>query len=201
MLNRLSEKPSTLLIPLIIAVCALTVTGFTVAGLSLMRMIDYNTSISQAGLVRGGLQRMVKLEVAGIHAESERATIDELVQRLQIGHSKIDRLPFDQLEASIHNLHDAVLNWRSSQSAEARMLLIRESEDLWQLTNQIAFHFTASSSLSRQAFAWGVVISGLGVLLSGFAVYVSKFLVQDKVEVEASFDPMTGALRDRKSVV
>lgn len=195
MFKRLNEKPSAILIPLIIAVCVLTLTGFTIAGLSLLRIIDYNRSISQAGLVRGGLQRMVKLELAGIQTESDRATIDELVQRLRIEPIKIDRKQLDELEASIRNLHDTVLVWRPSQSSEDRMRLIHESESLWRLTNEISFHFTTSSTLSRRAFLWGIVISGLGVLLSGFAVYVSKFLVQDKVEVEASFDPMTGALR------
>jgi diguanylate cyclase (GGDEF)-like protein len=195
MFKRLSEKPSALLIPLIIAVCALTVTGFTVAGLSLLRIIDYNRSISQAGLVRGGLQRMVKLELAGINTETDRETIDGLVGRLQSGPNRIDSSTISELETGIRSLHDTIDEWRSSQSTADRMQLIQLSEGLWQVTNEIAFHFTASATLSRRLFLWGIVISGLGVLLSGFAVYVSKFLVQDKVEVEASFDPMTGALR------
>ncbi|MFH2113791.1 MAG: GGDEF domain-containing protein [Spirochaetota bacterium] len=195
MFKRLSEKPSTILIPLIIGVCVLTVSGFTVAGLSLMRIIDYNKSISQAGLVRGGLQRMVKLELVGIQTDSDRSTINELIQRLRSGPVRIDKTKFNGLEIDIRELHEAVYDWRLSKSDDDRIRLIQGSEALWQLTNSIAFDFTASSTLSRRTFLWGIVISGLGVLLSGFAVYVSKFLVQDKVEVEASFDAMTGALR------
>ncbi|MDX9958735.1 MAG: GGDEF domain-containing protein [Spirochaetia bacterium] len=191
----MSEKPSAILIPLILAVSMLTVTGFSVAGLSLLRIIDYNKAISQAGLIRGGLQRMVKLELAGIQTESDRLTIDEFILRLRSGPTRFDTRKFDALDASIQNLHDTVLAWRNGQTENDRIRLIQDSESLWQLTNDIAFDFTASSTLSRQTFIWGIIISGLGVMLSGFAVYVSKFLIQDKVEVEASFDTMTGALR------
>jgi diguanylate cyclase (GGDEF)-like protein len=195
MFKRLGEKPSAILIPLIVAVCVLTVTGFTIAGLSLIRNIEHNRSISQAGLVRGGIQRMVKLELAGIHTDGDRATIDELIHRLRSGPLKVDKTRFDALEDSMVTLHEAVLDWRSTQSDDHRLKLVQDSESLWQQTNEIAFDFATSSSLSRQTFLWGILISGIGVLLAGFAVYVSKFLVQDKVEVEASFDPMTGALR------
>ena len=195
MFKQLSEKPSAILIPLIIAVCMLTVSGFSVAGLSLIRIVDYNKAISQAGLVRGGLQRMVKLELAGIQNDSDQATINELIDRLLNNPDLIDRPKFDELETRLVSLHDSILDWRSSQSMDDRLDLVRESEELWRLTNEIAFDFTASSTLSRRTFSWGIVISGLGVLLSGFAVYVSKYLIQDKVEVEASFDTMTGALR------
>ncbi len=195
MFKRLSEKPSAILIPLIVAVSVLTVSGFTIAGLSLLRIIDYNRTISQTGFVRGGIQRMVKLELAGILTDSDRATIDELIQRLRAGPIKIDTMKFDALDKSILELDETLLDWRSGWSDDDRIHLIQDSEALWQLTNEIAFDFTASSNLSRQAFLWGIIISGLGVLLSGFAVYVSKFLVQDKVEVEASYDAMTGALR------
>jgi diguanylate cyclase (GGDEF)-like protein len=195
MFKRLSEKPSAILIPLIIAVSVLTVTGFTIAGLSLLRIIDYNRAISQAGLIRGGLQRMAKLELAGIQTDSDSLTIDELIQRLRNGTTRFDTRKFDALDAGIQNLHETVLSWRDGQSENDRIRLIQDSESLWRLTNEIAFDFTASSTLSRKTFIWGIIISGLGVMLSGFAVYVSKFLVQDKVEVEASFDTMTGALR------
>lgn len=195
MFKYLNEKPSSILIPLIIAVCVLTVSGFSVAGLSLVRIVDFNRAISQAGLIRGGLQRMVKLEVAGIQTDSDRTTINELIQRLRSGPIRIDKVKFDELETLIGTINESVRDWRAGQSANDRSRLIQESEYLWRLTNEIVFDFTASSTLSRRTFLWGIVISGLGVLLSGFAVYVSKFLVQDKVEVEASFDPMTGALR------
>lgn len=195
MFKQLSEKPSAILIPLIIAVCGLTVSGFSVAGLSLVRIVDYNRAIGQAGMVRGGIQRMVKLELAGIQNDSDRATINDLIQRLSNGPINIDQVKFYGLDASLVRLHRSILDWRSSQSAEDRINLVRESEELWRLTNEIAFDFTASSTLSRRTFFWGIIISGLGVLLSGFAVYVSKFLIQDKVELEASFDTMTGALR------
>ena len=195
MFKRLSETPSSILIPLILIVCALTVTGFTVAGLSLIRIIEYNRSISLSGLVRGGLQRVVKLELAGIQTEGERKTVEELLQRLRDGPIKINQVKFDTLDISIRGIDDAIADWRSSNSDTDMSRLIQESEAIWQLTNDITFDFTASSTLSRRTFFWGIVISGLGVLLSGFAVYVSKFLVQDKVELEASFDTMTGALR------
>lgn len=195
MFKLLSEKPSAIVIPLIIAVCVLTVSGFSVAGLSLMRIVDYNRAISQAGLVRGGLQRLVKLELAGIQTEEEKKTIDDLITRLRNGSVRIDKRKFDDLEYRIVAIRESVLKWREGQSEDARIRLVHESESLWHLTNEIAFDFTVSSTLSRRSFLWGVIISGLGVLLSGFAVYVSKFLIQDKVEVEASFDAMTGALR------
>jgi diguanylate cyclase (GGDEF)-like protein len=195
MIKHLSEKPSAILIPLIIAVCVLTVSGFTVAGLSLIRIVNYNRAIGQAGLVRGGLQRMVKLELAGVQTDGDRSTINELIKGLRNGPVKIDKIKFDGLDTSLVSLHESIVDWRANQSDARKLDLVHESEELWRLTNEIAFDFTASSTLSRRAFLWGIVISGLGVLLSGFAVYVSKFLVQDKVEVEASYDAMTGALR------
>lgn len=195
MFKRLSEKPSAILIPLIIAISVLTVIGFTLTSLSLLRIIDDTKSISQAGFIRGGLQRIVKLELAGIQTESDRKTIDDLIQRLRNRSTSFDARKFDVLDTSIRTLNESVLNWRSGQSESDRTRLIQDSEALWQLTNNIAFDSSASSSLNHQTFIWGIVISGLGVLLSGFAVYVSKSLIQDKVEVEASFDAMTGALR------
>jgi diguanylate cyclase (GGDEF)-like protein len=145
--------------------------------------------------VRGGLQRAVKLELSGIPSQAIFAEVEGALSELE-GLRDFSRSPsFVDLSASIEAVRSSVAALRSAADESTRTRLLVVSEDAWRIGDRFRQDVASAADTQRSLYLWGLIATLLGVLLTMLAVFVSKYIVADKVEVEAAFDPMTGALR------
>lgn len=197
MVSRIAEEPSRILIPLLVAACLLAGTGLGIAGLATNRTSGDAAQVNQAGLVRGGLQRAVKLELAG---QDALALVDEasrVLWDLRYGQGAFLDEEFRFLSVSIARLRAAMVDMRAGNDRSLSVLLTA-SEDAWLRSNALVDATQRGISQRRRLFMWGLSFMAAGVALAALSVVISKLYVADKVEVEATYDTMTGGLRKNR---
>ncbi|HAE23326.1 MAG TPA: hypothetical protein DCG47_13550 [Spirochaetaceae bacterium] len=194
-MQRFIEKPSTLLIPLIVAAAVLVAVGAGMAGFALSRTAGNADAVHKANIVRGGLQRAVKLELSGIPSQAIFAEVETALSELKGLRDFSRSQSFVELSASIETVRSAAAALRSMADESTRTRLLVVSEDAWRIGDRFRQDVASVADTQRSLYLWGLIATLLGVLLTMLAVFVSKYIVADKVEVEAAFDPMTGALR------
>jgi len=194
-MQRFIEKPSTLLIPLIVAAAVLVAVGAGMAGFALSRTAGNADAVHKANVVRGGLQRAVKLELSGIPSQAVFVEVEEALSQLESLRDFSRVKSFTEVRASIDTVRAAVAALRSSSDEATRTRLLVVSEDAWRIGDRFMLDVAGAGDKQRSLYLWGLIATLLGVVFTMLAVVVSKFFVADKVEVEAAFDPMTGALR------
>ena len=194
-MQRFAEKPSMLLIPLIAAAAIFAAFGAGIAGSALTRTSRSAAALTQAGIMHGSIQRAVKLELSGIRA-------DELFSEAGAAYASLVPINIYRKSAAFADFGTilksfplALALWREDASADSRQALVSMSEAAWDAGRQIIRDTERYAEDQRDLFLVGLLCTLMGVILTLFAVWVSKFMVADKVEVEAAFDPMTGALR------
>lgn len=194
-MRALSEKPSLLLIPLIAAATLAVAVGTVMAATAMVRTSKDAELVNTAGMVRGGIQRAVKMELAGAPGdEAFKIVLGKLAILMDSGSENLRRSGED-LRASVADLQDLALAHRTQASAQSKLALLTRSEEVWYKSEKFVQLATDDAGDKRILFAWGLVCMLGGVILTALSVLVSKRLVADRVEVEAAYDAMTGALR------
>ncbi|HOX92191.1 MAG TPA: hypothetical protein PLC54_04655, partial [Spirochaetales bacterium] len=187
--SSIAEQPSKVLIPLLVAACLLAGTGLTIAGVAIKRTSGDAAQVNQAGLVRGGLQRAVKLELAGVDALAQVDTAARNLWNLRYSSGPYLDEDFRALSVSIARLRAAMVELRDGKD-NSMPVLLSASEDAWLRSNTLVDTTQRGISDRRRLFLWGLAFMALGVALAVLAVVVSKLYVADKVEVEATYDTM-----------
>lgn len=196
MKSTLSQNPSQLLLPLLGAAFCLTALGLVFAWTAVARTAGDAEAVNQAGMIRGGIQRAVKMELAGVPALDQVDQAFALLGRLASSAGGMER-ERELLSSSIARLRSAITEARPGGAA-VRTRLLEASEDAWTHSNALVARTEAAARAKRSLFIWGLLAMAGGVLFAGLSVVVSKLFVKDKVEVEAAFDTMTGALRKQR---
>lgn len=129
-----------------------TVIGFFIFGVSNIVSVYINTAgndgrvVNYAGLVRGGTQRLVKLEMAGKTSDKLILKLDKLVNGLINGDKELGLLPatdrvfiskMREVEGAWKNLKDVIT--RSRKETEYRNDILTLSEEYFDLTNKAVF--------------------------------------------------------------
>lgn len=189
------EKPSSLLIPLIAMATVLAAVGAGMVGGALSARTQDIALVNSVALVRGGIQRAVKLELAGSDSSKALDMAEEALRRLTDADAGVNQIEASRLLSAISSLRTAIEDYQFRNDPGTRATLLAFSEDAWDLGDGLANVITTFSRPRRIFLFWGLICALLGVAFAVFAVVVSKYMVADRVEVEASYDPMTGALR------
>ena len=117
-------------------------------GLVVIMMIDISRLqgtarvVNYAGIMRGGTQRLVKLEMNGFTNQVLEDRIDKIVLGLRDGSKEMNLIPLDD-EAYQRNLDDTITIWNSIRAkiADFRLDRIDNREELLFLSED---HFTAA---------------------------------------------------------
>lgn len=195
--GRLSEKPSLILIPLLGAAFLFAAVGLGLAWTAVARTSGDAAEVNRAGIVRGSVQRATKLELAGIPSLDALDVAMSLLQDLHDATGTRLESQYQALARALARLRSAMVDARGGK-AEAGDALVRTSEDAWDLSNELVYATESSVMAKRRLFLWGLGFMAGGVLFAGLSVFVSKFLVADRVEMEAAYDTMTGGLRKNR---
>lgn len=192
MLGILNEKPSRLLIPMLLAASIMVALGLTFAIIAVYRTSSDADTVNQAGMIRGGIQRAVKLELAGIDASTDIGIIRAQLGDIRTALGTDIENDYEKMMEILARLEIALGEPQGDHRTEG---VINISEEAWLQSNTFMEAGVKEISSRRGLFLWALGSMSLGFIFAVMAGFVSKYWVADKVEVEASFDNMTGGLR------
>lgn len=161
-------------------------------------------TINRAGLVRGTLQRAVKLELAGRDGEPMLREVDALLadfaHRRERGYGLESRSPdlTHRLAAIRHGVAELRIltqTYRRQADPAAREAVVRQSELLWLEADDMALALAALTEKEAGYFYILLVLLGVNLFLVVLMVLLIKYYVRDQLEYYANFDGLTGLLR------
>ena len=157
--------------------------------------------VNDTGLMRGGIQRIIKLEMAGIHDESKILELDILFDSIsneqnKIFLSKSENLFFDEIDY-LHNkwhiLNKAIYKYRLSLTDNDRRNLLVKSEELWDISNDVVFSAQQVYEKKLRHFGYVFVFILLNFLAILMIIWLNDRVVKNKLEVLANYDGLTKA--------
>lgn len=163
-------------------------------------MNRYSTLINDTGKIRGGIQRVIKLEIAHTRDDLAVSTIDILLANAK----KTERSLFlksDELAVylSLVSLLDEkwnVVREQISQYRNGRLSaenLIRDSESIWSVSNEAVAAIEKTSHFSIMLYYIFSVIGIFGTISLIGILIMMKLYVRDRIEYLANHDRLTSA--------
>ncbi|MBP7653851.1 GGDEF domain-containing protein [Candidatus Dependentiae bacterium] len=158
--------------------------------------------VNSAGIIRGNIQRAVKLELQNI---SENDSIDLVNQFFENFTKKKDNFKvidknnifYQQLRLfnmQWDKLKKNIQKYRDDKTENSKNELIKQSEICWKLSNDLVLT-TQLSYEAKLIFFKNLIIIALLVFLSiSVVIYVVRNYVQIKLEYMANYDGLTNAL-------
>ncbi len=156
--------------------------------------------INQAGVVRGTLQRIAKLESNSISAEEHFTDVEESLRLLE-GHIPAFTLGDDnrfaqgleRIQTEWRKQKEVIRDFRESGTSEDQARLLRQSEVLWELSNHQVFLSQRIAESKQGGFRVLFLILSVDLLVIVSIIWIVKSMVRDRLEMEATFDALTGA--------
>ncbi|HKL84710.1 MAG TPA: GGDEF domain-containing protein [Treponemataceae bacterium] len=162
-------------------------------------MSKYSTLINETGKIRGGIQRIVKLELAHKSDDSLLHSIDDLFIRVHsINEKRLIKfnknIDFSNLLGYLNEnwliLKDDIQNYRNMN--ESSKALIQQSEFIWDITNETVLSIETKSQFNIALYYIIAIISVFGILSLLIVQYIAKYDIRDKIEYFAQHDQLTG---------
>ncbi len=196
-----------------------TAAGILVIALSNLFSVYMNgvandsTVVNQAGVVRGGTQRLVKLEMAGRNSDKLVNKLDGLVNGLIKGDRTLG-LPratdpeflakMNAVQSSWQKLKEAIATFR--QQPSFRSELLTQSEDYFELANDAvnAAEAYSQTKVQRlrviQLFIFGLNLLILGMILA-IARNIARSLLNSTSAIATSSTQIASAVEEQERTV
>jgi methyl-accepting chemotaxis protein len=143
---------------------------------SLAGMTDDGRVVNYSGIVRGGTQRLIKLELSGKPSDEIIANLDKIIAGLSEGSKELN-LPkvgdskfiskLNEVNKKWKSLKELIKNYRHDKAISGK--LIEESENYFKLTNELVY--------SAEEYAKGKVVTTKIIQIVLFAVNAGLLLV------------------------
>ena len=143
---------------------------------SLAGMTDDGRVVNYSGIVRGGTQRLIKLELSGKPSDEVIANLDKIIAGLSEGSKELN-LPkvgdskfiskLNEFNTKWKSLKELIKNYRQDKAISGK--LIEESENYFKLTNELVY--------SAEEYAKGKVVTTKIIQIVLFAVNAGLLLV------------------------
>jgi len=143
---------------------------------SLAGMTDDGRVVNYSGIVRGGTQRLIKLELSGKPSDEVIANLDKIIAGLSEGSKELN-LPkvgdskfiskLNEVNTKWKSLKELIKNYRQDKAISGK--LIEESENYFKLTNELVY--------SAEEYAKGKVVTTKIIQIVLFAVNAGLLLV------------------------
>ncbi|MGE4553071.1 MAG: diguanylate cyclase, partial [Desulfovibrionaceae bacterium] len=160
--------------------------------------------INLSGVVRGSIQRAVKLRLLGESPAQVAAQVDALLADFRsqrpgyalpgAGRAYYDRL--DHLERSWTELKGEVTA-SGPITPEGRKRLFRQSEAVWGASNEVVVRAQDISRTKLQRMGLGYLFAVVQLLLMLALIWLVYSLVRGRLEPQASIDALTGLANRR----
>ncbi len=153
--------------------------------------------INRLGVIRGSVQRLVKLELSEAENDELKDFIDVAITDFNENKIAI----FDHREEIQNSLKDLSLSWeqlkearviyRNNPTIENQQVLIIKSEDFWEKSNDTVFVSQLVTERKLEKYQTSFIFFLMNFVLGVFIVYLIKKYVKDTLESQANFDGLT----------
>jgi len=162
-------------------------------------MAEYSRMINISGRIRGGTQRLVKLELSGVPDDSLWEETGRLFGEMQAGSLRLHFHPagsgfngmfLEELQNRWEELRSLADEHRRGMCSGG--LLLEASEHFWDLSNRFVAEVERKSLYNVVVF---YILSSLMVLIILILVGIfaaTKFFIRDRMEYQAEHDQLTG---------
>lgn len=189
-----------LIIIMVFIICLAAVNGIFIFKEIKFLQNDANI-INHAGIIRGSIQRISKLELGHINSDS---LIDEIDTKLEQfismkadfrmkGSDEYFSNYFNKLSFQWKTFKKNIMAYRNNPGEADRQRLIQQSEICWDTSNSIVFSAQLASETKVHRFKKVFVLSLTDISLLLLVLWLIKSYIRDKLEDMAHFDPLTGA--------
>lgn len=159
----------------------------------------YSSLINDTGKIRGGIQRTVKLELAGQSCQESLEVVDNLIHSaheqeesrfLQFSYF----MDFRGLLSSLEHEWTTIKKQLSAHRAGADVLpqLLASSERAWTIADAMVASIERTSFYNVILYYVFAALSGIGVIGLVIVFTVTKLYIRDKMEYLVDHDQLTG---------
>ncbi|MFT9496971.1 GGDEF domain-containing protein [Anaerosolibacter sp.] len=191
------RKRSSILIMIVIFLLVLLGSGgfYTIY---LTHTIKTDAEITnKLGIIRGSLQRLSKLELAGIQD-------DELIQDidLRINEFKENKIKLydkkNEIQYALGDLcgtwtplKESIYTYRTEQSSQSKKVLLEESEEAWTKSNSMVMASQLVSRNKVDKYQTSFMFFGTNLILGVVLIFLIKRYVKDTLEHLVNYDGLT----------
>lgn len=153
--------------------------------------------INKLGVIRGSVQRIVKLELAGIENQQGVDLIDKNFTEFHENRVKV----FDENQEIHNSLNDLYHSWRQLKmvreiyrddpSPENTNLLIGLSEEFWLKSNTLVYISQLVSEKKVDKYETSFFLFLINLPIGVLSIFLIKRYVKDKLEHLVNHDPLT----------
>lgn len=182
----MKRQSKFLFMVIIIMLCFIAINLFFVQ--QYIRLVKNDAeNINSFGIIRGSIQRYVKLEIADDENQKVEDTINLLLK--QYGNKNITYLK--DIGEKWNKIRETALQYRENPSSENREFLLRTSEEIWGITDQAVLinQYIAESNTARLTLP--LIFLVLEFLVGLALLYIVKKYVYDNLEKFALYDLLT----------
>ncbi len=202
LLNKLGHKfgIGTRLI-IIVSLHILIIAGNAYIAYTGINKIEKDTKIiNYSGMIRGGIQKVSKLETNGIVAKDDIAKIDSLFNGFLVT-DRQDLLAhnmnafigqLENLQSEWLILKKTINNFHSNQSESNRASIVSQSDRCWDAANQTVYMAQALSEAKLSMFQIMFLVFFIDFLLIIAIIWLINSTVRHNLEVVSKIDALTG---------
>lgn len=183
----------------LLAIIGLIIAGLILNAYFIFRELDHirgdAETINKAGIIRGSIQRTVKLELGGAHADSTIADIDGVFVWFESEYNDIGQIfngGIEKLRNKWTQLKDALFAYRKSPGDSEKDIVLGLSEECWSIANQAVFsaQFAAEAKLKSFRFTFAFIGANIAALM--LIMWMVRRFVRNRLEFIAHHDQLTG---------
>lgn len=158
--------------------------------------------INYAGIVRGSIQRISRLELSGVKADKYISDINTILEDFD-NHGKgldifIRSRKYMELEQELKKewklLQEKIHELRKNNYPEDRARVFEISEKCWTIANALVFEAQSISEGKLVFLRFVFIISGVNIAAVILIIVLIRRHVRNKLEYLASYDHLTGIL-------
>lgn len=153
--------------------------------------------VNKLGIIRGSIQRVVKLELEGFESNDFVEIIDSRIAefsegKIKIYDSKNEILrAIENLSQSWMELKEHIYGYREDPSSYHYELLFESSEEIWKETNEVVLISQIVSERKVTSYRISYIFFAINLVLVFIIVYLIKRYVKDNLEYLVNYDEMT----------
>ena len=191
------RKRSSVLI--LIAICLLVVLGsggFYTMYITHTIKSDAET-INKLGIIRGSMQRLVKLELSETKNNQLMNDIDLKISEFSDNEIKVYdkeneiQYALDDVRQTWVPLKESIHAYRKDPSRENQRLLLEKSEEIWTKSNSMVFVSQLVSQKKVNKYQTSFIFFGINLVLGILIIFLLKKYVQDTLEYLVNYDGLT----------
>ncbi len=159
--------------------------------------------INRLGVIRGSIQRIVKLELAHKNSNELISKVDteinEFISQQVPLYDRTNEVinSINHVQNSWSSLKDAIVIFRKEGSQQNEKQLLEASEEIWYKANNMVAISEDSSEAKMKKYYRSYFVLFLNIVLSFLIIFLIKRYVKDSLEYHVNYDSLTGAFNRR----